>query len=223
MASTDYDFILTRNELIEEAYRKVGVLADEQNITAGQLSTANKKLNLILKAWSEDGVKLWTQIVETATTVAEQNYLPMPDTNGLAYIESMQVREDENDRPLEKWSKRDYEQCPDKLAEGQLVAFYQDRSDNRIYFWPVPDEAFSLRIYGIKTLKDWEVESDTGELKARWQKAIKYALAVEIAEDYRLSIPEIQDLRSAADREYRLAMNKETVGSSMRRVKGAFE
>lgn len=223
MAATDYDFILTRNELIEEAYRKVGVLADEQNITAGQLSTANKKLNLILKAWSEDGVKLWTQIVETVSTVALQNYVAMPTSNGLAYVESIQVREGDVDRPLEKWSKKEYEYCPDKLAEGQLVSFYQDRTDNRIYFWPVPNEVFSIRIYGIKTLKDWEVESDTGELKARWQRAIKYALAVEIAEDYRLSLPEIADLRSVAEREYRLAMNKESVGSSVRRMKGAFE
>ena len=58
MASTDYDFILTRDELIDESYRKIGVLADGENISSEQLDTANKKLNLIIKAWEGNGIYL---------------------------------------------------------------------------------------------------------------------------------------------------------------------
>ncbi|MBP9838886.1 MAG: hypothetical protein KBC84_09245 [Proteobacteria bacterium] len=222
MASTDYDFILTRNELIEESYRKIGVLSEYQNVSSAQLSSANKKLNLILKKWSEDGVKLWTQIVEEVTLVVDQDYIAVPDTNGMAYVESIQIRDTDSDRELEKINKKEYEQIPEKDLSGNPTMFYHDVILNRVVLWPVPDEAYDLRLYGIKTLKDWETEDDTGELKARWQVAIKYALATELAEDYGKDRREIRDLREVAALEYRLAMNKETQRSENRRVRGAF-
>ena len=223
MASTDYDFILTRNELIEESYRKVGVLEDGENITSSQLETANKKLNLILKKWSEDGVKLWTQIVEAAVTVDGQNYISLPNSNGMAYVDLIMVEDGDVEIEIDRWTKREYQQCHDKESEGKPLQFYQDMTDSRIYLWPVPDAVYNLKLYGVKTLKDWEVESDTGELKARWQIAIKYALATEIAEDYRMDLKFVRDLREVAGMEYRLAMNKETEVSKTRRMKGVFE
>jgi hypothetical protein len=223
MASTDYDFILTRNELIEEAYRKIGVLSEYQNLTAEQIASGTRKVNLILKEWSEDGVKLWTQIIETSNTVVSQDYLSIPTDNGLAYVDMVHITEDGNDNELMRIDKRDYETIPDKDSAGRPDLFYQDVISNRIYFWPVPDEIYPVRMFGVKKLKDWETEDDTGDLAARWQTAILYALAASLAEDYRLGLREIDDMRSQADRRYRLAMNKEFSRSETRRIKGAFD
>jgi len=223
MASTDYDFILTRNELIEESYRKIGVLSEYKNISSSELASGNRKLNLILKEWSDDGVKLWTEIVETTVTVAAQSYVSIPQTNGLSYVDIVHVNEDGNDRELQRLDKREYERITDKDASGIPDFFHQDVTDNRVYFWPVPDAVYSIRLYGVKTLKDWETEDDTGELAARWQNALKYALAVDLAEDYLSPISQIRDLRETAIIKYRQAMNKEFDRSQSRRVKGAFE
>lgn len=223
MASTDYDFILTRNELIEESYRKVGVLSDFDNISSAQLASGNRKLNLILKEWSEDGVKLWTQVVESVNTVASQAYIAIPEDNGLVYVDIVHIREDDTDTEIQRIDRREYERISDKSSTGMPDLFYQDVINNRVYLWPVPDAIYSTRLFGVKTLKDWETEDDTGELSARWQNAIKYALAVDLAEDYKLSISEIRDLRESAMMKYRQAMNKEFDRTQTRRIKGAFD
>jgi hypothetical protein len=58
--SGSFDFNLTTNEIIEQAYRKVGKLADGQTLTPEQFQTAAQLFNAMVKAWRTDNIFLWT-------------------------------------------------------------------------------------------------------------------------------------------------------------------
>jgi len=53
------DFELTRNEIIELAYGKIGGLSDGDSLSAEQYSTASKWLNVIVKNWTAEDIYLW--------------------------------------------------------------------------------------------------------------------------------------------------------------------
>lgn len=224
MAATDYDFILTRNELVEESYRKVGILADGESVTSGQLSTANKKLNLILKSWEGDGVFLWTYQTESITTTASVSYVAVPTTNGLSYIESAYYVESSGDEVrLDRLSIAQYQDIPGKTSDrGKPVSFSHRISNNRIYLFPTPDATYTINLFGVRKLADWDTASSTGEFPSRWQAALKYTLSVELAEDYKMPLSEVKYLREVAGFEYMKARKKENDMEEMSHVKGAF-
>jgi hypothetical protein len=222
MSASEYDFILTRDELIDEAYRKVGILADGQNITSGQLDTANKKLNLILKAWSDDGIALWTYLTETITTVAGTTSYDVPTTNGMSYVESAFVIDGTTRRKMNRNSLYDYDRIYQPSVQGIPTDFSHNVKENKIYLYPVPNQVWNIELFGIKRLKDWESASSTGELPSTWQMAIKYSLATELAEDYKMPLSEVSYLRSIALNEYRKSRINETDISFTPFVKGAY-
>jgi hypothetical protein len=49
----------TRNEIIESSLRKMGILAEGETATAGQIANAAGDLERLIKSWQTKGVKLW--------------------------------------------------------------------------------------------------------------------------------------------------------------------
>jgi hypothetical protein len=220
MSAADYDFFLTRNQLIEEAYRKIGLLADGESMSAGQVDTGTKKLNSIIKSWSDDGVLLFSHHRSTISTVAGQTSYVMPDSNGETFIESLFLVETGRETRIDRLTPYEYDAIKDKQQQGYPYQFTQIQRD--IFLYPVPDKVWALNYVAICTLKDWEVASDGSQFPSRWLTALKYALALELAEDYRLSIREIEYLAERAVVEYRRARGKEIKTSPQTRVMGAY-
>ena len=222
MPATDYDFVLTKNELIGEAFRKIGVLADGQSLSGDQLLTASDKLNLIIKSWGEDGVHLWTPITDTISTVIGTASYSIPTTNGLKYIDRAYVVENGSDMPLSRMSLFDYEDIYQKADAGKPYYFSPRPSEAKVYFYPVPNQVWTVKLFGVRPLKDWTDASSTGEFPARWQLALKFALAVDLGEDYKLPLKEIQYLRGVAETEKIKARGKEVDRSDDPCVRGAY-
>ena len=59
MAATDYDFTATRTEIIEQAFRLIGVLSPGGTLTGNQLAEGVFTLNQIIKSLQSEGVLLW--------------------------------------------------------------------------------------------------------------------------------------------------------------------
>ena len=56
--SGSFNFTLTRNEIITQALRDLGVLADGEDATADQITDGNIRLNMMVKAWRSKGISL---------------------------------------------------------------------------------------------------------------------------------------------------------------------
>src|SRR6185295_2906034 len=63
---------LTRDELIEMAYKDIGVLADGEVLSASLQADGVKKLNLIIRELDAAGKWLWTEKSTSITLVANQ-------------------------------------------------------------------------------------------------------------------------------------------------------
>ena len=52
-------FTQTRNQIINLAYKRIGVLSDYQPLTAAQLEDGSTLLNIMVKSWIAKGSRLW--------------------------------------------------------------------------------------------------------------------------------------------------------------------
>jgi hypothetical protein len=71
MATTDYDFSATRDQIIRQALIMVGAVARTDYIPAEQYNEAVFVLNLLIKAWQSEGIYLWTPTVMTQELAAQ--------------------------------------------------------------------------------------------------------------------------------------------------------
>ena len=59
--SGSYDFVMNRNEIIEEAYRTSQIYDQQKSITAYHLKRGRIALNNMIQTWSSMGIKLWNR------------------------------------------------------------------------------------------------------------------------------------------------------------------
>lgn len=57
--SGSYDFSLNRDEIINGAFRQIGVLGESQTASSTRISQASQQLNLMIDMWEYMGVGLW--------------------------------------------------------------------------------------------------------------------------------------------------------------------
>lgn len=65
-------FTQAKNQIIELAYSRAGVLSDENSLTAYQIDRGSVLLNIMIKAWIQDGIRLWKQARGTLFLVRGQ-------------------------------------------------------------------------------------------------------------------------------------------------------
>jgi anti-sigma-K factor RskA len=51
--SASYDFSVTRDDIIQDAYEELGVLEEGETPTADQVTSASRKLNMLVKTWGK--------------------------------------------------------------------------------------------------------------------------------------------------------------------------
>ena len=84
-------FSVTRDEIIRLAFEDLGIYAPGfQTPTAGQVDTANKRLNMMIKAWQAAGIGLWLYKLCTLPLKAgAQSYLLGPSGDNCTLSDSM--------------------------------------------------------------------------------------------------------------------------------------
>lgn len=211
MAATEYDFILTRNEIIEEAFFKIGDLGYGQVLGPDQLNSGIRKINLITKRWGEDGYLLFSTIEDSVTLVSGTASYLIPTANGLSFVERANyVDTGSTYLEIERITIEEYIEIPNKTDTGVPSVFSVLPSSGLIQFWPTPNTTNVVKLFGYRKLKDWQTSEGTGEFPSRWQSALIYALAVELGEDSKIPLDEIKYLRSISEQEYRKALGRET-------------
>jgi len=96
------------------------------------------------------------------------------------------------DTPVEEMDRLEYQNMPNKSAQGAINAFYYDRRENSLgylYLWQAPatvDNAVKMTV--AKPIEDFTVAGDDADLPQEWIRAIVWGLADEIADEY--DVPE---------------------------------
>lgn len=202
--SASYDFNLTRNEIITEALRDIGVI-DEGNSTptADQLAVGVKRLNMIVKNLQVRGIFLWTEVIvatdmvaSTATYTLDSKYIGVRD---------LVIRQSSgNDYPVEIISSETYDGIVDKATTGRPIqAMVTSAIDATtalpsltLTLWPVPnDSTDDLRARCEKRLQDFDGATNNTDAPTWFLRPLTKILAADLGRAYGVPMDIIGDLR----------------------------
>lgn len=217
MAVADYDFSLTRNQIIQRALSIIGAFSEDDVLSAYQETQGVQALNEIVKRWQTKHVFLWTEKIYTTPTVAGDDDYAVPTDPPFVAIDKLYVVSDDRDHLLEEKSLRDFQDIYDKTNEGFPDFWcldYETLALPVVRIWPVPNEVWTLKMFGIAKLKDFDTSSGTPDFPAKWQAALTYALAYDLSFQYPVPMGEKDRIKLERDETFLEAKNADSSQSS---------
>jgi hypothetical protein len=217
--SNSTDFKLSAGDMVEEARRKIGIQADEEPMTAQELQTGLRALNMMVKAWQADGVTAWaTEEGEiTPLVLGDASYVfgvggsfvPVP-----LEIMSVRINRGTSDIPMLRLGREDYYDLPNKETRGYPTQFYYERkrSGGTLFIWPTPDAGLgTLKFTYRRALMDFDNAPDDMDLPQEWHEAVLYGLAKRLAENYGvMGTIEGKSIAMEAERTYAIVKSFDT-------------
>lgn len=225
--SGSYDFTLTRDELIQSSLRLLGVGHRGESVPADEINDASMALNIMLKAWMADGLQLWKREEKSITLVASQRvYTLGPSGNvtmqrPLRLLEVVRRDSDNIDVSLNSLSKNEYWGLSNKFSEGTPVSYHYDPqlTNGDLYLWEVPDTTaaaeYTVEIVYHLPFEDMDSTTNNFDCPAEWFQAIKFGLAVDLAPEYGIDLPQQYRLQKQFDTAYEKALSWDTEDSSI--------
>lgn len=141
---TTNDFNYSRNDIINGALRKLGVLAREDVADAATLQQGIKALNGIIRALDLRNPNIWKLSINPYVVELTANQWQYTVSGNFIEIVSASFRDTSGvDTPLEVIDAREYAAIPDKYETGTPeVLFMPARQDitttNQLLIWPTP-------------------------------------------------------------------------------------
>ncbi len=197
--SNSRDFDLDVAELVEEAYERCGL----EIKTGYDAKTARRSLNLMFADWANRGINLWTvQLGTQALTAGTTEYTLTADVVDLLEVV---VRRDNTDFQVQRISRSDYQNLPNKTTSGRPSSIYVDKQISpKINLWPAPENSTDvLRYYFIQRIQDADAAINNMDAPFRFlpcmAAGLAYYLSVKKAPD------RVQLLKSIYEEEFQRA------------------
>lgn len=223
MATTEYDFNSTRNEIFQRAFRIVGALPLGQTLDGDQTAQAVQVLNDLIKSWQAKNVFLWTLQYLTFNTVVGTASYSLDDDPAVMWVDKAWITISSRDTELDSLSFRQYQDIPDKTNAGDPTFYCVTNAHTpTIYLWPTPNAVRAIKYLGITRLKDADSAAGTLDFPVRWTNAITYALAYELSNEYKLPLNERNFLKTQAETEFSIAKRSDRERTEEDYVEGAF-
>ena len=215
--SGDYYFNLTRDQIIDQAAVKAGVMDPEGGgISQIQRANAATNLNTMIAAWQADGLQIWTRLIVPITMVIGQaSYLlgPAGATGNLQRpirINDGYIRQTagQNDTPVKILSLEEYNRFGMKNTAGlpTQVFYHPLLTNGKVLVYPVPTVANTLYLEMHYPFQQFTCGSDTADFPNEWMNALVYGLAVELAYDYGVDTKRLSKLEMRAEMLHRAAL-----------------
>ena len=202
------DFELDVAESVEEAFERCGL----EVRTGYDLKTAKRSLNLLLADWANRGLNQWTIKQRTVTLVVGDGDYDL----GSDVIDVLSVicRRSGTDYSMERLSRDDYLNIPNKTSQGRPNQFFLDRQVTpNLKIWPVPDDASDVVIYDALTrVDDADDFTNTMDMPFRFYPCLAAGLAYYIA--LKRAPNRVQMLKAVYEEEFERAATEDRDRSS---------
>lgn len=207
MAATDYDFASTRTQILERAFRELGVLSPGDRMSAEQEAQGVQALNALVKSWQARRTFLWTMQTFTQSLTGSVGTYNLPTGTPFACVDSGWIRDSNNvDTPIQRINFSEFQSITQKTLTGVPSHFYADTST--VSIWPIPlDSTYTFVGSGIVRLKDWDAPGGTGEFPPHWENALTFGVAYDLSPEYFIPTGERTDLGARAERAFTIARN----------------
>lgn len=174
------DFNLSIDDLVEEALERCGMRP-----TSGyHLTSARRSLNLLFLDWANRGLNLWT--IEKATYTLTQGIneisLPTDTVNVLEAIIRQSNQGVNTDVYIERISREDYLNVPDKTSEARPAQFYVERTNApKVFFYPAANQTYTFVYYRIRRIQDAGAYPNTSDVNFRFLPCLTSGLAYQLS------------------------------------------
>lgn len=202
---------LTRNQFIEAALRKLGVLALDQTPSSTEYANGLLALNALVGEFRTKGLEIWQRTTYTMSlTNGTSSYLigsgqtlntPYP----LHIIQVVRADSSQGTRiPIEIVSDYNFNLLSSNSSGTPIQITYQPRINvGTIKVWPTPDSYAATNVTLVLTylrpIEYFNAAADTADFPEEWVSAIIYNLAVRLAPEYGLPLQDRQLLLKEAD------------------------
>ena len=197
------NFELDVSDYIEEAFERCGLEAK----TGYDLKTAKRSMNLMFAEWANRGLNQWTIVQRTqALTTGTSSYSL---DNDVIDVLSMVVRRSNTDISIEKISRDEFLNIPNKSTQGRPSQFFIDRQVTPIVrVWPAPENSTDVLIYDCLTrLDDADTFTNTVDVPFRFYPCLAAGLAYYLA--IKRAPDRIQLLKSVYEEEFDRALSED--------------
>jgi hypothetical protein len=197
------DFNLDVAEAIEEAYERIGL----EMRTGYDAKTARRSMNLMFAEWANRGLNLWT--VAQGTTTVTQGTAQYTLASDVVDILDMTLRRSGTDYEMDRISRSDYLDFPNKTDQGRPSQFYFDRQIAPVInLWQTPENSTDqLVYYYVRRIEDVDTLQNTTAIPFRFYPCmvagLAYYLAVKRAPD------RVQMMKSIYEEEFQRAANED--------------
>jgi hypothetical protein len=221
MSST---YTVTRDQIISLALRKLGVLEIGATPDADTVSNAAMSLNLLIKQFSTDGLKLWKVSELIIPLIANQTSYVLGGSGSTTMYDSLDPTVPITDKPLKAIqgfyrntqvtpnidtpvmlvSKQEYNVLGSKFSTGTTnTIFYDARNLNGIlYVYLTPDTNAStylqLHLICQMPLNDVTLSTDIPDFPNEWMNCLVWNLADQLALEYGVPMNTRQEIMQKA-------------------------
>jgi len=203
------NFKLDVAELIEEAYELLGL----EMRTGYDARKARRSLNIMFQDWANRGINLWK--VEQVTESMVQGQAQYQMSNGDVDILESVVRRDGTDYTLERITREDYLNLPQKSQTGRPTQIYVERTAvPSFYVWPTPENSTDAVIsYRIRRIEDASTLTNDLDVPSRFIPPMVTGLAYYLA--MKAAPERAQAMKMVYEEDFARAANEDSERGSM--------
>ena len=198
-------YSVTRNDIIQASLRLLGVLEEGSVPNATAIENASMVLNLLIKDWMTDGIKLWTvnEIIlplvdnQTQYTMGEDSSNDLVTAKPLRIIQAILRNNSVNptiDMPMTIISEQEYNILGSKKSQGNVNTVmykpYVNHGILSVFLTPNQQvaEDYTLHLNVQRPIQDITSSNQTFDFPQEWYQALRWGLASELAADYGLDL-----------------------------------
>lgn len=208
--SGNTSFELTRDQIVEAAYRKLGYLALDQALDAGALTVGVQALNAAVMLCQTDGMPLWKRITISETPSVSSQVYTIDAALKIAQVVLQDVSSGTQYDLIEK-SLYDFNRLP-QGGSGVPVHYTAQKTINgyTVGIWPLLADSGSVTTKLIKIIYQKEFDgffsgTDTPDFPQYWTQALIYTLASSLAPETGLPLQDRSMLMKEAEQYRKLA------------------
>lgn len=203
-------FQLSRDEIINAAYRKLLVVAYDQSANASQLLVGAQALNAVVATFQTHGMQLWARKELALVMVANQRDYTIGMGQTIATPYPLHVSEAEllvppstSQVPVNMMVRADFNLLPAGSTGNPVNATYQPFVNYGVFsVWPTPRTGTvvgtTVTITYQTPFQYFIAGVDTADFPQEWTNALIYALAVSLAPENGLPVADRGDLKQDA-------------------------
>jgi len=195
--TTTFDKTFSIDEIIEEAYERIGM----QGVSGNQLRTARRSLNIMFQEWGNRGLHYWEVGNNSITLVQGQaEYTMYRSTSdgtssttavyGVSDVLEMVYRNSSSvDFPLTKIDRSTYQGLSSKTQQGTPTQYFVQRFIDRVtvtlYLTPGSTEAGNfINYYYIKRIQDVGSYTNASDVPFRFVPCMASGLSYYLSQKF---------------------------------------